>query len=219
MMTRREAPDAGAASLDALRPGGYRTPDLADREVAVLSELAREGEAWVAFQGLRRRLDLHQQALARTLARLAHAGLVARDGRGYRLTGDGVAALRGRALPRVAPDVLTVVQAVLPPQVTPEAVAAHLSRRWFRGLRWHAQSEGSGGTTLTWLTEPDGARVRVRIEGPSLALELEGPPGDSRRRFAAARALLLALAELYGLGEEDGRSLAFSAATPAAAAS
>ena len=39
---------------------------LDEREEAVLEELARDDDAQVAFQGLRRRLELHQQILIRT---------------------------------------------------------------------------------------------------------------------------------------------------------
>lgn len=193
------------AGLD--RPPVEQVP-LEDREVLVLSELARGGEGHVAFQGLRRRLELHQQALTRTLRRLEDNGLVARDGQGYKLTEQGFAALRGRPIEGKARDVLPVVQALLPPHLGAEGVAAHLARRWFRGLRWYGASEAPGETTLTWLTEPGNAMVRVRVAGGAVTLEVESPPGS--RGFAAARGVLGALAELYGLSDDGAPAGAFA---------
>lgn len=191
----------GEAGLERDAP----TPlSLEDREVAVLSELAREGEARVAFQGLRRRLELHQEALSRTLRRLEGRGLVGRDAQGYKLTEQGFAALQGRRVVDVPRQAVTVVQALLPPHVTPEGVAGHLARRWFRGLRWYGQSEAPGESTLTWLVEPGNAKVRVRVTAGSIALEVEG----AGQGFAAARAVLAALAELYGLGDGEGGGVA-----------
>jgi len=175
---------------------------LEDREARVLTELSREGEATVAFQGLRRKLELHQEALARTLRRLERDGLVARDEGGYKLTEQGHAALRG-VVPEGARETLTVVQAVLPPHVDPQGVVEHLGRRWFRGLRWYGRSEAPDETTLTWLAEPGNAKVRVRVAGGTLTLEAEVLPGHHARSFGATRGVLTALAELYGLHSED----------------
>lgn len=175
-----------------------------DREMAILAELARESESRIAFQGLRRRLDLHQQALARTLKRLERQGLVARDERGYRLTDDGYAALSGRAVAAPRRDVLNLVTALLPPHLDSGLVAAQLSRRWFRGLRWYGQSEGPGETTLAWISEPGHSTVRVRMTGGTASLEVEKAPGDDRA-FESAGAVLSALAELYAVSRPGPR--------------
>jgi Mn-dependent DtxR family transcriptional regulator len=193
---------ASAASLDGNGTPAAAQTSLEPREQAVLAELAREGEARVAFQGLRRRLELHQEALSRTLRRLEREGLVAHDDKGYRLTEQGFAALRGLPLHHGRREVLPVVQAVLPPHVSAEGVAEHLAQRWFRGLRWYGQSEAPGETTLTWLAEPGNAMVRVRVAGGTLSLEVEVSPTAPGQGFAAARSVLAALAEVYGLGSE-----------------
>ncbi|MHB8605085.1 MAG: MarR family transcriptional regulator [Thermoplasmatota archaeon] len=177
---------------------------LEERERAVLSELARDGPARVAFQGLRRRLDLHQQALTRTLARLAAAGYVAREDEGYRLTDAGLAALGATpATFAAAREQQTVVHAILPPGLGPEEVAEQLSRRWFRGLRWYSRADTPDGTTLTWLTEPGNATVRVRVRGDAFTLESDARAGEARQATIATRGVLAALAEMYGFGNES----------------
>lgn len=182
---------------------GHETPFpmLEDRDVAVLAELAGEGDSWVAFQGLRRRLDLHQESLTRALRRLERYGLVVREPHGYRLTEQGLLAVRGRGLVAAPQPVEPIVEATLPNGLRAAAVANQLSRRWFRGLRWYGQSGGSDETILTWLTETENARVRVRIRGDRLALLTEGALGA--QGYGAVRSVLSALAELYGLAAES----------------
>lgn len=168
---------------------------LEERERIVLEELARELDAHVSFQGLRRQLGVHQQALARTLRRLRAQGLVASDGKGYQLTDRGSAALR--ALPAApARPTVPLVQALLPPHVAAGDVAALLARRWFGGLRWYGQSEAPGETSLHWLA--GASKVTVRVSGGAVTLEVDD--AADAERFAAARPILVALAELYGVG-------------------
>lgn len=192
-MSEADVPAAESPTPSALPA----TPSLEERERTVLVELAREVDAWVTFQGLRRQLGVHQQALARTLRRLEQAGLIAHAGKGYQLTDAGFSALRtdrpGSAQARPA---IPVVHALLPPHVQPNAVAQQLSRRWFGGLRWYGQSEGPGETSLHWMAEK--TKVTVRVSPGSVTLEVEDT-GDARA-YAAARPVLAALSELYGLG-------------------
>lgn len=178
----------------------HATPELAphleEREASVLGALVAENESLVSFQGLRRRLGLHQQVLARTLRRLERAGLVAREDAGYRPTDAGFAATPGGAL-RPAPRAsLPVVQALLPPGVAIDEVAQLLARRWFAGLRWYGRADAPGESTLSWLTEA-GRAVRVRIHGGALSVEVELDEGDAEG-FPAIRPLLAALADIYG---------------------
>lgn len=190
------APERGIADAVA-----DEVPDLDDREMDVLTELARDEDGRTAFQGLRRKLGLHQQALTRTLRRLERQGVVQHDADGYALTGQGHAALRGRAsLAPARGEMLPVLQALLPPTVTAEDVAQRLARRWFRDLRWYGRSDAPGGTTLTWLTVDGGLRVRVRFAGGMAALEVEVPPGERLQAFPAAQAVLRAVSELYAPG-------------------
>lgn len=181
--------------------------DLDDREFDVLAELARQEDGRTAFQGLRRRLGLHQQALTRTLRRLERQGVVEHDAQGYALTGQGHAALRGRAplAPRRA-EVLPLLQALLPPNVTADDVAERLARRWFRDLRWYGRADGPAGTTLTWLTVDRGLMVRVRFQAGAAVLEIEVPPGERLQAFPAAQAVLRALSDLYALPEAQAGS-------------
>ena len=185
---------------------------LGERETLVLEELARDTGAQVAFQGLRRKLLLHQEILSRTLRRLERDGLVSKRDAGYSLTDSGAAAVRGRMLAGGRQESVRVIEALLPPHLDPRQVASHLSGRWFRGLRWYGRSDSEEGTALTWLAEPGNETVRLRISGGRISLETEGSTADSSASFAAARGVLAAVAELYGiLPGMDGGVMTFGA--------
>lgn len=178
--TARTCDDADAAWLDARDEACRVDAECRDadgrrlepREARVLWELSRLGDATVAFSGVRRRLDLHPQALTRTLDRLVDADLVARGDDGYRLTEAGfrsVACCAGEAGPRTAP----LFAAVVPPHLDPGDVADRLAGRWFQGLHWYGRAEGPGEVTLAWLTDPDARIVRLRMVGGTMTVEAE----------------------------------------------
>lgn len=171
-----------------------------DREKSVLVELARSSDGTTAFQGLRRRLGLHQQALTRTLRRLERQGAVTRSESGYAITVQGRAAVRGQVPALSRGEILPVLQALLPPSVTADEVAERLARRWFRDLRWYGREDKNGEVVLNWLTVDTGTLVRVRFSKGMAVLEVELGHGTSLDRFPAAQAVLKAIAELYTSG-------------------
>jgi DNA-binding MarR family transcriptional regulator len=211
-LSYREPPLAPSRTID--EAARYDGPELEDREMAVLAALRAEERT--AFQGLRRKLGLHQQALTRTLRRLERNGAVERDERGYALTTQGKAALQGIVPVARRADLLPVLQALLPPSVTADDVAQRLARRWFRDLRWYGRADAPGEVTLSWLTVDAGRLVRVRFRDLSRGyaageerggvargmaiLEVELGSGETLDRFPAAQAVLKALAELYAPG-------------------
>lgn len=143
----------------------------------VLDALAAEPDGVVGFQGLRRRLGAHPEALRRALRRLEEDGLAERvaggptgsEPPGYRATDEG--ACMAQPAPTEATEVLRVP---LPPDVDAAAVAAALAGRWSGPLRPYARSEGPGETSVLFLREPEGTIVRVRLLAGLLIVEAEG---------------------------------------------
>jgi DNA-binding PadR family transcriptional regulator len=181
------------------RPAESGPPEVGEREALVLAELGQQDRSQIAFQGLRRKLDLHQEKLSRTLRRLERDGLVQKSDGGYAITEQGITLLRGRTDVASSTRPVRILEALLPPHLDPQAVATHLSRRWFRGLRWYGRSDSGGEIALTWLSEPGNETVKLRIGGGSLSLETDGADLHGSGSLAAARAILAAIAEIYGL--------------------
>jgi len=101
----------------------HELPAVDERDRAVLRAFSDDAEATLAFQGIRRSLNLHPEKLSRALRRLEEAGAVSRTKDGYKLTEAGV-----RAVPvaeRARTERLTVLDTMVPATVTAEAVVEH----------------------------------------------------------------------------------------------
>ena len=193
-------------------PSSATSASLRDRERLVLSELARDAQAQVAFQGLRRRLGLHPQALVRTLRSLESSGFIRRDSDGYRLAAPGAEALGARPAP-IPPSLRPVFAAVLPNHVTSDRIVERLARRWFNGLRWYGLVATPREQVLTWLTESEGSVVQLRLADGMLGLEAEKPREDAG--FGLVGPLMEAIAAFYAAPRDRRPELPPGAPRPA----
>lgn len=155
-------------------------PSLRDIDLEILKLLGDQGESIIAFQGLRRRMNVHQEKLSRALQRLEQDELVARIPGGYTITPKG-SQIVDRWLPRETGGLQTILEAYLPADVSPGFVASRLRGRWFGSLRWLGQSEGSGRIVLRWVTEETGVEVRVTLTWGHLVVETDAGAGPGRR--------------------------------------
>lgn len=136
----------------------------AHRDEPVLRELIRD-DGILSFQGLRRRLGIHQETLKRSLRRLEEQQLIEQDEAGYRATDDGRAATQ--ANPETLP---TTMHLNVPADIDLADVIEDLAGRWFKGLWWLGRSDGPGETTLMWVDD-DGNIVRMRIGAGTIRIE------------------------------------------------
>lgn len=172
---------------------------LDERERRVLAQLPREGAGGTAFEGLRRRLDLHPQSLSRVLDRLGDRGLVAGGDEGYHRPPEG-----GRALEAEPPAVPgcprePVAAGTLPPGLDPEHLREELSGRWFDGLRWYGWRDRPDGADLLWLAEGDDAMVALRLTGDRYLLGAEPrDPTAVAHPSVAAAPLVEAIGSIVG---------------------
>jgi hypothetical protein len=187
-------------SLTSNDPGPLALHDLADRERDVLQELGRDADARVAFQGLRRRLRLHPQALTRTLRSLERAGFVLHDEKGYFVAPARRDLVQSPLSPPSQP-LRPVFAALLPPHVDFKHLADQLSRRWFQGLRWYGVTEHAGEYVLHWLMDPNGANVRLRITARAIGLELEASGSNAPMPYEAVAPIMQAVATFYARGK------------------
>lgn len=163
----------------------------------VLDLLGQEVNGCVTFQGLRRRLHVHQESLTRALRRLEDDELIERTDDGYRLSPQGVALAR-RDQAALTTHAVSILRTVLPGrQATRQAVAA-LRQRWFGILRWYGQSEDDHRINLSWTTPDGDARIDARFEGIFLSVEVKmTDPSRLPEMIAAAHRLLHIVSESY----------------------
>jgi len=144
----------------------------------------------LSFQGIRRKLGLHQETLSRALHRLQRDGYVERLEHAYRISQKGLTVtqtqprLRG-GLEGGDPYSVTLLQAVLPQDLNVNALVDSLSYKWFGNLRWLGSTQSPNSSTLSWMTSETGLKISVRIKDDALSIETY--PRDSNSISDATR--------------------------------
>ena len=159
-----------------------------DRDRAVLQAFAGDATATLAFQGIRRSLNLHPEKLSRALRRLAEAGVLEHTKDGYKLTEAGVRAVPAPQVPRS--ERLAVLDTMIPATVSPHAVVEQLKLKWFANLRWVGFTEHQGVVALRWVTDDGRKRVTATLDAGRLLVDVEGDlSGGVADAIAGAQAI------------------------------
>lgn len=163
-----------------------------------------ERSGHLAFNGLRRSLDVHPESLTRSLRRLERLGSIGRDEHGYFLIDRPPAELpRGPAT-----HLVSVASVRLPPTTGPEAIMGLLAGRWFGPLRWVGSYEGRGTPSLVWSVLGVEGHLVIRVRNGLLTVHAELPEGvplPSALAAAADELLWNALSRLRSLAPESLR--------------
>jgi len=159
--------------------------DLDDREMEVLKLLASEQNAHFSFQGLRRRLGLHQETLTRTLKRLEDARAIQRSPDGYTLTASGNNfAFTVRTNP---PNSKPIVEAYLPAQVDVTVLFQRLRGRWFGNFRWLGYSHDGNLLSMSWISDDGRMELQARIHSDKITIGADTYGNhDEMQQMAAA---------------------------------
>lgn len=128
-----------------------------DDQDLVMEMLSTDSGATYTFQGLKRRLGLHQEKLTRILKRLEDDNLVAKTDEGYRTLKQP----RKGTHPLVEGE--PVIRGQLPPGIDSRLVLDKIKGRWFKNFRWVGYAGGSDRLSLYWITEDNRFEVRVQL--------------------------------------------------------
>jgi hypothetical protein len=145
----------------------WRELDFRQREV--LSALSEDAKATYSFQGLRRKLGLHQEMLSRTLDRLEEQELVEKTNDGYRIS-TSIETIRSAEGDEVAPIERQVITAGLPVTADIDLILNALKGRWFSEFRWLGYSETESELILSWITEDGRIQIRAKIVRNTIAI-------------------------------------------------
>src|SRR4029077_18395411 len=133
---------------------GSRPPD---DQALVMNMLSSESDATYSFQGMKRRLGLHQEKLTRILKRLEDDNLVLKTDEGYKVLHHS--RKNSRHLDAGEP----VIRGQLPPGIDPGVLTSKLKGRWFKNFRWLGYSTSESGQSLYWITEDGRFQLVVRL--------------------------------------------------------
>jgi len=142
--------------------------DLDDREREVLKLLSSEQNAHFSFQGLRRRLGLHQETLTRTLKRLEEARAIERSSEGYKLR--GATSSYSFAIQTSQPPAKPLIDAYLPSQVDVSVLFQKLRGRWFSNFRWLGYSHDGNRLSMSWISEDGRMQLQARINAGKITI-------------------------------------------------
>lgn len=142
--------------------------DLDDRELEVLKLLSSEQNAYFSFQGLRRRLGLHQETLTRTLKRLEDARAIERSADGYKLRSSSNSF--SFTVRTNQPDPKPVVEAYLPTQVDVTVLFQKLRGKWFGNFRWLGYSHDGNLLSMRWISEDGHMQLQARISSGKITI-------------------------------------------------
>jgi DNA-binding Lrp family transcriptional regulator len=135
--------------------------DFRINDSKILSLLNREiGSNYYSFRGLMRKLNIHQQSLARALNRLQGLGLIDRTSMGYKLTKNAILLLSKSGFnlskTRERNECIQLLQTYIPVNVKVNELVTSLIGKWFNKLRWVGMIEGETGYMLQWINEGEG---------------------------------------------------------------
>lgn len=130
---------------------------LPDDKALVMNMLSSETDATYTFQGMRRRLGLHQEKLTRILKRLEDDNLVLKTDDGYKVLGSP------RKSTHHIDEGEPVIRGQLPPGIDKQGLTSKLKGRWFKNFRWLGYSTSESGPSLYWITEDGRFQLVVRL--------------------------------------------------------
>lgn len=163
----------------------FEESELDDREREVLKFLSTEQNAYFSFQGLRRRLGLHQETLTRTLKRLEEARVIERSSEGYKLKDAGSTfsfTVRGNQT-----FTKPVIDAYLPDQIDVTVLFQKIRGRWFSNFRWLGYSHDGNQLSMSWISEDGRMQLQARISGGKITIAADSSANNEEsQRIAAA---------------------------------
>lgn len=145
-------------------------------DLLVLEAIGGDSDAQnVSFQGIKRKLGVHQETLSRALRRLERDGYIERLGQGYRISSKGrrVTPLEVSLKKNSEKDhyPVSILKAMLPEDVKAEDIVSSLGYKWFGNLRWLGFGKYDGATTMSWITSDSNLKITVKILEDSLNIE------------------------------------------------
>ncbi|MDE1866763.1 MAG: winged helix-turn-helix transcriptional regulator [Thaumarchaeota archaeon] len=174
---------------------GMSLDDFQENDKKVLSILNQDNDLadnQYTFNGLARKLGMHQQSLSRSLHRLENSNLVEKTQTGYRLSKN----LRSILVKRSRLDLENlsrkiskqhlqfsqVLQLYIPTTIEVEEIVNKLVGKWFGNLRWIGLIDGDGDYVLQW-SNGDMFQVNLKIVSRYAVVE-SNATGDKNKTEA-----------------------------------
>ena len=147
----------------------------------ILSLLNEETGSNYSFKGLMRKLNLHQQSLARALDRLEELGLIYKTPVGYKLSKNGELMRLSKGdsqknilLRQIGRDgYIQLFQTYIPINIKTKELVRNLIGKWFYKLRWIRVIESEIGYLLQWMSDDNSFQINLRVVSDYFIIETD----------------------------------------------
>ncbi|HZC20687.1 MAG TPA: winged helix-turn-helix domain-containing protein [Nitrososphaeraceae archaeon] len=144
----------------------------------ILSLLHQEtGMNYYSFTSLMRKLNLHQQSLARALNRLQDVGLIDKSNKGYALTKTGILMLSKSSIvkhmdkTRKGKEYVPLFQTFIDIKIRAKEIVHSLIGKWFKSLRWGGLIENETECVLQWISDDNSFQINLRVMSGYVTIE------------------------------------------------
>ena len=177
--------------------------DLKERDINLLQTINEEELTNFTFEGLKRRLKIHQETLSRILNRLADQEILKKSNNGYTLTSKAKKLLKSQPSDSNS-STLPMLQTFLPSQIPIEKIISNLKGKWFGTLRWLGYSITNDVITLKWITDDGGNVISAHFSQGKLHIDAKMlSENDPNTALTASHQLMGCITKLISKTEHN----------------
>lgn len=165
--------------------------DLRQSDIDILKILSEnEDENTIttfSFNGLKIRLNLHQEILSRSLKRLKESGLIYKTKLGYKSTKNGKIIFS--KLKRISNEKRSnqrytqIIQVSVPFRLSHQQIVQNLLGKWFNSLRWIGMNQNATVYQLKWKDIEDFIEIILYLSNNNIIIETNENPLNISKAF------------------------------------
>lgn len=165
--------------------------DLRQSDIDILKILSENEDentiATFSFNGLKIKLNLHQEILSRSLKRLKELGLIYKTKLGYKSTKNGKIIIS--KLKRISNEKRSnlkytqIMQVSVPFRLPNQQIVQNLSGKWFSNLRWIGMIQNVTGYQLKWKDIEDFIEIVLYLSNNNIIIETNDNPVNISKAF------------------------------------
>lgn len=172
--------------------------DLRQSDIDILKILSENEDentiATFSFNGLKIKLNLHQEILSRSLKRLKELGLIYKTKLGYKSTKNGKIIIS--KLKRISNEKRSnlkytqIMQVSVPFRLPNQQIVQNLSGKWFSNLRWIGMIQNVTGYQLKWKDIEDFIEIVLYLSNNNIIIETNDNPVNISKAFGYSTSII-----------------------------
>ena len=172
--------------------------DLRQSDIDILKILSENEDentiATFSFNGLKIKLNLHQEILSRSLKRLKELGLIYKIKFGYKATENGKIIFS--KLKRISNEKRSnlkytqIMQVSVPFRLPNQQIVQNLSGKWFSNLRWIGMIQNVTGYQLKWKDIEDFIEIVLYLSNNNIIIETNDNPVNISKAFGYSTSII-----------------------------